>query len=47
VTSDNTLTMPISYYVDNVGDLLYKNYNPNDIKNVVDAVDIKKLQYDK
>jgi len=41
VTSDNTLTLPRSY-VYNVGGRSYKNYNPNDIKNVVDAVRYKK-----
>jgi len=36
----NTLTMPRSY-VNNLGGRSYKNYNPNDIKNVVDAVRYK------
>ena len=39
---DNTLSMPRSH-VNNVGSRSYKNYNPNDIKNAVDAVRNKKI----
>lgn len=37
MTLDNTLIMPRSY-VNNVGGSSYKNYNPYDIKNVIDTV---------
>jgi len=43
MTSDNTLTMPRSYHVENVGFRSYKNSTHNGTKNnVVDAVGYKK-----